>query len=57
MIFISSEGKTFRYSFLLSFECTNNIVEYEALLIGLNLAMKHGIKLLSVFGDSKLIIY
>lgn len=29
VIFVFPEGKTFRYSFLLSFECTNNIVEYE----------------------------
>lgn len=48
--FIVPSGKTFKYSFLLSFECTNNIVEYEALMLGLNLAIKHGIKLLCFWG-------
>lgn len=52
VFFIAPSGKTFKYSFLLSFECTNNIAKYEALMLGLNLAIKHGIKLLSAFGDS-----
>lgn len=56
IVFVSPTGKTFKYSFLLSFNCTNNIVEYEALLLGLRIANKHGIKMLNVFGDSDLII-
>ncbi|XP_059076478.1 uncharacterized protein LOC131875815 [Cryptomeria japonica] len=56
IIFISPDGEMFKYSFKLIFECTNNIAEYEALLTGLNVATKHGIKLLSVFGDSELVI-
>lgn len=32
------------------------MAEYEALLLGFNLAVKHEIKLLSVFGDSELIV-
>lgn len=55
-IFISLEGTTFKYSFLLMFECTNNIEEYEALLIGLNMVFKHKIKLLTILGDYELII-
>lgn len=55
ILFISPR-ETFKYSFKLIFECTNNIAEYEALITGLNLVVKHGIKILSVFGDSELIV-
>lgn len=44
------------FSFTLSFACTNNVVEYKALLLVLRLAEKHGIKNLKVIGDSKLVI-
>ena len=50
-------GKTFRPSFLLNFQCNNNISKYEALIRGLNIFKFHKIKLLLVFGDSILIIY
>ena len=35
---------------------TNNQAEYRALLLGLNLALKKGIKILSVFLDSELLV-
>jgi len=38
------------------FPCTNNIAEYEALLIGLHLLKYLGAKRISVQGDSELII-
>lgn len=56
VIFISPSCKIFKYSFLLNFECTNNIAEYEALIIGLDIAKVYGIKLLTVLGDSDLIV-
>lgn len=56
ILFISPSREMFKYSFKLLFECTNNIAEYEALITRLNLAAKHGIKILSVFGDSELIV-
>lgn len=56
IVFISPEGTTFKYSFLLAFECTKNIVEYEALITGLNMAVKHKIKLLVILGDSELVV-
>ena len=40
----------------MTFTCTNNIVEYEALLLGLKVASKHNIKNLHVIGDSKLVV-
>lgn len=56
VLFISPNEKMFNFSSTLSFTCTNNVVEYEALLLGLRLAEKHGIKNLKVIGDSELVI-
>jgi ribonuclease HI len=38
-------------SLSLTFECTNNVVEYEALILGLERTRRMGIKLLKIFGD------
>jgi len=46
------EGHAFR----LNFKCTNNMVEYEALILGLQLVRKLGAKRVSIMGDSELII-
>ena len=56
VLLISPAGTTYKFSFTLSFPCTNNIAEYEALLLGLRLAHKHEIKCLRVIGDSELIV-
>lgn len=45
VLLISPNSKTFKFCFTLLFCCTNNFVEYEALLIGLRLASKYGIKI------------
>ena len=43
-------------SYKLTFECTNNVVEYEALLLGL-LALKYlGAQRIKVLGDAELVI-
>ena len=44
------------YSYKLKFMCTNNIAEYEALIIGLNTAKDKGIRSIKGFGDADLII-
>lgn len=44
------------HSYTLNFQCTDNIEEYEALLLVLQLLKKLGAKRISVHGDSKLII-
>ena len=56
ILLISHARVTYKFSFTLSFPCTNNIVEYEALLLGLRLAHKHGIKYLCVIGDNELVV-
>lgn len=40
----------------LKFDCTNNMAEYEACIIGLEAALDMNIEKLIVFGDSELII-
>jgi ribonuclease HI len=57
IVFISPMQETLIFSCILEFEATNNVVEYESLLPGLELAKEMGIKFLEVFGDSKLIIF
>jgi len=49
-------GVTHTFSYKLNFSCTNNVVEYEALTLGLIKAIKMKVGTLQVKGDSKLII-
>jgi ribonuclease HI len=42
-------------SYKLEFEATNNMAEYEALVLGLRAAKYMGIKKIKVFGDAELI--
>jgi ribonuclease HI len=44
------------HSYKLNFQCTNNIAEYEALMLDLKLLKKVGAKQIMVRGDSELII-
>jgi hypothetical protein len=44
------------HSYKLNFQCTNNIAEYEALMLGLKLLKRVGAKQIMVRGDYKLII-
>ena len=46
------EGHAYR----LNFKCTNNMAEYEALLLGLKHVKKLGDIRVSIIGDSELII-
>jgi ribonuclease HI len=43
-------------SYKLVFECTNNMAEYEALILGLKVLKELGAKRIVVHGDSELII-
>ena len=56
LLFISPLGVHMRYKINLHFPVSNNMVEYEALLSGLRIAVELGIKQLNVRGDSQLVI-
>ena len=53
---ISPEKENITQSCKLDFEVTNNVVEYEAFILGLQLARSLKVKNLRVFTDSKLIL-
>jgi hypothetical protein len=52
LLFISPLGEHMRYAVRLHFPASNDMAEYEALLCGLRIAIKTGIKGLGVRGDT-----
>ena len=56
VVIISPEGCHTPFTARLCFNCTNNMDEYEACIMGLKAAIDLRIKFLSVFGDSALVI-
>ena len=55
-VLISPEGNHCPFTAKLSFDCTNNVAEYEACVLGLQAAIEKKIKSLTVYGDSALVI-
>ena len=55
-VLISLEGNHCPFTAKLSFDCTNNVAEYEACVLGLQAAIEKKIKSLKVYGDSNLVI-
>jgi ribonuclease HI len=57
IFFIVTNDMIYPFSYRLGeFPCTNNMAEYEALLLGLKKARKMGVKSFRVEGDSELIV-
>lgn len=56
-VIIFPKKKQYPVSVKLQFECTNNMAEYEACIIGLEVALELKAKKLKVFGYSLLIIF
>jgi probable phosphoglycerate mutase len=56
VVLISPDGSRLRYAIHLHFLASNNIVEYEALINGLRIAIKLGATRLYIHGDSKLVV-
>jgi ribonuclease HI len=57
VVFISPAQETISLSYKLEFEATNNVAEYEALVLGLRAAKDMKIEELAVFGDVELIVH
>ena len=55
-LLISPKGTHIPFSGKLNFPATNNAIEYEACIMGLQAALGLGVKELKVYGDSTLII-
>ena len=55
-IIISPQGCHTHFTTRRFFDCTNNMVEYEACILGLKATIDLRIKFLSAYGDSYLVI-
>jgi ribonuclease HI len=56
LVFVSSLRVCMKYMVRLHFPASNNVVEYEALMNGLRIAIELGIRRLDIQGDSQLVI-
>jgi hypothetical protein len=56
MIFYSPIGKIHNFSYRLEFNCTNNVTEFEALLLGIGNDYNLGCGHLTIFGDLELVV-
>ena len=56
IVLISPTNKNIHLSYKLNFKTTNNIEEYEALLLGVKVTKEMGIMCVKIFGDADLII-
>ena len=57
VVFISPQNHVLPRAFSLTESCSDNVAEYNALLIGLQLAHEMGVHYFEAYGGSKLIIY
>ena len=55
-VLVSPKGQQTPIAVKLGFDCTNNMIEYEACIVGLQAALEFGALELEVFGDSLLIV-
>ncbi|KAA3488721.1 RNA-directed DNA polymerase (Reverse transcriptase), Ribonuclease H [Gossypium australe] len=53
-VLVSPNGDHYPFTSKLDFDCTNNMAEYKACIMGIRAAIKREIKVLEVFGDSAL---
>ena len=56
LVLISTSKENIHLSYKLDFKTTNNVAEYEALLLGVKAAKEMGIMCINIFGDADLII-
>ncbi|XP_073124119.1 uncharacterized protein [Henckelia pumila] len=56
VIFVTSDGEVLPYSFTLTQNCSNNVAEYQALILGLEMTVDIKKLHLQVYGDSALVI-
>ena len=56
ILFITPTKDKLRYVLRIYFPASNNVVEYEACLHGLRIAVELGAKCIMVYGDSALVI-
>ena len=52
----SPSSQKFTFAYRLEFDATDNVAKYEALFLGLEICKDMGLKLLSIKGDSDLVV-
>ncbi|KAG8498342.1 hypothetical protein CXB51_006632 [Gossypium anomalum] len=57
VVLVSPNGDHYPFTSKLDFDCTNNMAEYEACIMGIRAAIERKIKVLEIYGDSALVIY
>ncbi|XP_057790567.1 LOW QUALITY PROTEIN: uncharacterized protein LOC131007657 [Salvia miltiorrhiza] len=56
IVFVTPEHQVLPFSFTLTENCSNNVAEYQALILGLEMALNMQQSHLKVYGDSKLVV-
>ena len=56
VVFVSPQRQVLPYSFVFSKQCSKNVIEYQALITRLQMAIEMKITNLEICGDSKLVI-
>ena len=56
LILVSLEGHRIHSALRFRFKASNNEAEYEALIVGLELAKEMKVESLNIFGDSQLVV-
>ncbi|XP_070057246.1 uncharacterized protein [Nicotiana tomentosiformis] len=56
VVFVTSQGEVLPYSFTLTQLYSHNVAKYQALILGLDMAVEMKLLQLQVFGDSQLVI-
>ncbi|KAL1308714.1 hypothetical protein AAHE18_17G126100 [Arachis hypogaea] len=56
ILIISPEGIPSEFLFELKYPCSNNVAEYEALILGLEILISKGTLEVQIFGDSQLVL-
>ncbi|XP_031124370.1 uncharacterized protein LOC116027084 [Ipomoea triloba] len=56
VVFITPEGEVLPYSFTLTEPCSNNVAEYQALILGLEIAVDMKQLRINIYEDSKLVV-
>ncbi|XP_074296849.1 uncharacterized protein LOC141627503 [Silene latifolia] len=56
VVFVTPQNHLMPYAFTLTQLCTNNMAEYQALILGLQTAFEIGIRDMDIYGDSELVV-
>ncbi|XP_074265756.1 uncharacterized protein LOC141588200 [Silene latifolia] len=56
VVFVTPQNHLMPYVFTLTQLCTNNMAEYQALILGLQMAIEIGVRDMDIYGDSKLVV-